>query len=342
MPSGDTATPLREGTSIVRSVINSLSGAMVYTDVGNVETNRRLWNRYAEEWHGNCERNGPYSGSARNPSSELPANKPNVWVQQMAANTAKTSKSTPYSLPALALIGQEWSSPEDLEEVVRDFILPYLTPESAVVEVGVGGGRVAALVLGKCLRLTCLDISERMLEAARTALAAHPATGATVLEFILVGNDSNPSLPSQRVEYPVSLHGRCDFVYCFDVLVHVDVHTLYHTLREIRRLLKPSGKAFLSTANILSPAGWRRFAAQDKYTVGGFYFVSPEIVHGMLAKVGFHVVKHSEIPEGFKELSDMHGLAKGNLYYGRDHLVVVEKAPPEQEMRCASAERGTC
>lgn len=42
--------PQREGSALVASLVQQLSGALVYTDVGNAETNRRLWDRYAESW----------------------------------------------------------------------------------------------------------------------------------------------------------------------------------------------------------------------------------------------------------------------------------------------------
>ena len=318
-----TASKPKEGTSMVQGLIQALSGAIVYTDVGNLETNRRLWNRYAEEWH-----EGDREGSSNTNSS--------TWVQEMAAHTAKTSKKSPHDAPQyITIVGEEWSSQEDLEEVLREFLLPYLTPEGVVAEVGVGGGRVAVHVMGKCASLTCLDISAGMLAKAKAALLAHPAANTvTKLDFVLLG-DSSPSSSSTtttttssssvKIEYPTHLHSTFDFLYSFDCLVHVDLHTLYQTLHQIRILLKPGGKAFLSTANLLTPAGFRRFAAQTKYTVGGFYFLCPDIVTLLLKKAGLKVLKTSEVPEGFKEFSDEKGPAKGNLYYGRDFLVVVER-----------------
>ena len=44
-----------------------------------------------------------------------------------------------------------------------------------------------------------------------------------------------------------------DFIYCFDVMVHMDVHTMYRYFQCLRGMLKAAGKAFVSTANILSP-----------------------------------------------------------------------------------------
>ena len=47
-------------------------------------------------------------------------------------------------------------------------------------------------------------------------------------------------------------------------------------MKTIHRMLLPNGKCFLSTSNLLAPLGWERFSTQDKYTVGGFYFTTPD------------------------------------------------------------------
>lgn len=57
---------------------------------------------------------------------------------------------------------------------------------------------------------------------------------------------SQPRLPEE-------LSSSLDFIILYDVLVHVDLHITNKYVREIARVLKPGGKAFLSTANFLSP-----------------------------------------------------------------------------------------
>lgn len=52
---------------------------------------------------------------------------------------------------------------------------------------------------------------------------------------------------------PENVSDSLDFVILYDVLVHVDLHITNKYVREIARVLKPGGKAFLSTANFLSP-----------------------------------------------------------------------------------------
>ena len=52
---------------------------------------------------------------------------------------------------------------------------------------------------------------------------------------------------------PEKASNSLDFVILYDVLVHVDLHITNKYVREIARVLKPGGRAFLSTANFLSP-----------------------------------------------------------------------------------------
>jgi len=53
-----------------------------------------------------------------------------------------------------------------------------------------------------------------------------------------------------------------DRVFCYDVLVHLQHWDIFHYLREIRRVLRPGGRAIVHTANTLSPLGWRKFEAE--------------------------------------------------------------------------------
>ena len=56
-------------------------------------------------------------------------------------------------------------------------------------------------------------------------------------------------------------HEKFDIVYSFDVFVHVDIHTLFRTLSEVRSLLKEGGVFMLSVANLCSEEGFARFRA---------------------------------------------------------------------------------
>ena len=101
------------------------------------------------------------------------------------------------------------------------------------------------------------------------------------------------------------------FVYCFDVMVHMDAHAMFRCLKRIRSLLKRDGRAFISTSNLLAPDGCRRFEAQEKYSVGGFYCVTPETVRCLVARAGLRGVRDLGEPDA------------SNTYYHRDYLALL-------------------
>lgn len=84
-------------------------------------------------------------------------------------------------------------------------------------------------------------------------------------------------------------------------------------MNSIRDSLKTGGRALIHTANLLAPLGWKRFVQQDKYTVGGFYFMTPEGLNMLVQQAGkLKIIKKSEV-------------GGDNMYYNRDYLIVVEK-----------------
>jgi SAM-dependent methyltransferase len=197
----------------------------------------------------------------------------------------------------LSVLGSEWGTPDALDEVVRRFIDPYINRDAIVGEIGSGGGRVAARVAPNSKRFYCFDISEGMLELARQALADCPN-----VDYVLLGK---PSLPAKLAE-------TFDFLYSFDVFVHLDLHTIWKYLREIERALCPGGHAFIHTANLTAPAGWEKFDAQAKYYPETFYFVSPEIVRTLVSHTALRIVEESQ-PD------------RDNFYLNRDYLMVLQK-----------------
>lgn len=194
-------------------------------------------------------------------------------------------------------LGEEWGDLDDVRTVVDEWILAHVNAESVVGEVGTGGARVARLVAPRVGEFHAFDVAPKMLERARRELSGIPGTRFHVLE--------GPQMPP-------ALEGRFDFVYSFDVFVHLDLHVQWRYLQEFHRVLKPGGRAFVHTANLTTEAGWHRFARQDRYRVEGFYFMVPEAVRTLVARAGLRVV------------DELSGRA-GNFYYQRDYLALVEK-----------------
>lgn len=197
----------------------------------------------------------------------------------------------------LVRLGEEWGRLEDAVQVIDEWILPHVDPASVCGEIGTGGGRVAVRVASKVAKFHAFDVSPKMLKLVEAELGDIPGTRFHHLR--------TPALPTD-------VAGQFDFLYSFDVFVHLDLHVQWRYLQEIERALKPGGKAFLHTANLTSDAGWRRFAAQDRYRVEGFYFMTPEAVRTLAHRAGLRVVE------------ELNG-SGGNFYYERDFLVLLEK-----------------
>ncbi len=225
-----------------------------------------------------------------------------IWDQYSARWTKQTATLDDPAVVGdresyLSVLGDEWGRVADVERVVDEYIFPYVTESSTVAEIGVGGGRIAAKVARKCRRLQCYDISPNMLQRAKEHLSEHSNVSFQLLE---------------RAGLPPEVTSSFDFVYSFDVFVHLDVHTMWKYFRDFGRVLKPGGHVFVHTTNLRAPGGWERFSGQDRFTVEGHYFITPDVVSLLAERAGLTAVKSSSIDPS-------------NYYYNRDYLVVMRK-----------------
>mmetsp|Transcript_23380 Transcript_23380/g.70042 ORF Transcript_23380/g.70042 Transcript_23380/m.70042 type:complete len:288 (-) Transcript_23380:16-879(-) len=270
-----------KGHEMVQQMVRSLSGALIYPEAGNVSTNEKLWDVYAGEW-----------GAERE------------WVTGMAAGNRDARE-------PLDAVGDEWAPRAHTRRVIDEWLLPLCGPRKACAEIGSGGGRVAALVAPKVAALHCFDVSGKMLKAAEARLR-----GVDNVAFTLIHGDAEPAdagFGAGPRAYPAAAERAFDVVYCFDVMVHMDAHAMYRCLKRIASLLKDGeARAFVSTANLLAPDGWGRFEKQAKYSVGGFYFVTPETVRALAARAGLAVERELLRPDA------------SNTYYNRDYLAVLK------------------
>jgi len=224
-----------------------------------------------------------------------------TWDEQLIRLDVQRQRGSQYTPSRLKYLGEEWSTVEEIRWILDEYIYPHVGTDRVVGEIGTGGARIAAQVVDRAGEFTCFDIAEKMLARARAVIGERENVRYVVLDGARLPSDAG---------------GHFDFLYSFDVFVHLDLHTQWKYLREISRALKPGGRAFLHTANLAAPGGWARFAEQDHFAVQGFYFVSPEIVDAMLTHTDLKLIKRSE-PN--PQLSLWH-------HTNQDYLFVVEKA----------------
>jgi SAM-dependent methyltransferase len=217
------------------------------------------------------------------------------WTQQFRGFEAGEGGIAPAEYEYL---GDEWGHPEDVTAILEEFVYPYTTADAVVVEIGSGGGRIAGRIAPRVKHLYCIDISTEMLERLKLVLSEQDN-----VSFLHV--DDATFSPELIVAHP-------DFIYSFDVFVHLDVHTMWKYMQQIGLALRPGGKAFLHTTNLTTTGGWNRFSAQEKFTLEGHYFVTPELVRTLASHAGLQVeTEANETPD--------------NFYKARDYLVLLRK-----------------
>ena len=221
---------------------------------------------------------------------------PHVWRLGSLAGVTK-----PRETVSGDVLGEEWGSRAWVSEVLDQFVFPYVSADSTVAEIGVGGARIATQVAPRVGAFYGLDVSKGMLHKARRMLADY---------------DNVSLVRLKRPESPPWLRGRVDFVYAFDVFVHFDLHTTWKYVGLMDELLRPGGRALVHVASLKSPLGWERFSHQKAFSVGGLYWQCPELVEIMADHAGFVKVAEST-PD------------PRNEYLGRDHLAVLEKVGAE-------------
>lgn len=196
-----------------------------------------------------------------------------------------------------AVLGDEWGDRPSVEKLLEQFVFPHVDETTVAAEIGSGGGRVAQRVAPLVKELYCFDISKEMLRHARQNLSHFGNVRFVHLE--------GPELPA-------GLTGRLDYVYSFDVFVHLDLHTQWKYFQEFARVLRPGGKLWIHTTNLASPGGWERFAPQERFEVRGHYFVTPDLVRLLAEKAGLEVVEEGEFDDA-------------NFYLRRDYLALMRK-----------------
>ncbi len=157
----------------------------------------------------------------------------------------------------------------------------FLHPSSRVVDLGCGIGRVIRPLAGLCREIIGVDISTTMLDKARSYLDGLPQ-----VRLVHTDGASLPSIEDASV----------DFVYSLLCLIHVDRRSAYRYLREIERVLRPDGLAFLEFQNILSAEGLAKFQS----VVEGDYpleLYTLEELRALLGSVGLEILTCHETAE---------------------------------------------
>jgi len=166
------------------------------------------------------------------------------------------------------IYGMHWGNPQagPRAKHARDrFLLPYIHPDKTAIEIGPGGGRWTRYLLGFG-KVYAVDYHQPLLdELARNYRAPH---------LIMVKNNGT--------DFPGIAEGSIDFIFTYDVFVHLDLPIIEAYLRSIRPLLKPDGCVVMHYSD----------KTKEKARLnGGFSDNDPERMCAAILASGFEILE---------------------------------------------------
>jgi SAM-dependent methyltransferase len=159
-------------------------------------------------------------------------------------------------------LGEEWT-PDDPQwkSAILEYALDRHLPERAnVLEIGPGGGRWTAELLDrKVHHLIAVDLAERCIDLCRERFA-----GAPNLELHVNDGRDLSFVPDRSI----------DFVWSFDVFVHIEAPEVEQYFREFARVMKPGARGSVHYASIDRAQnddarfGWRaNFTSDEMFAI---------------------------------------------------------------------------
>jgi SAM-dependent methyltransferase len=167
--------------------------------------------------------------------------------------------------------GDRWGEPESfapLQDVRRRFIAPYLVAGSTVVEIGSGGGRWTQY-LRAAGQLIVVEYNPESFEYLR---ARFPE-----LEFT--------PYHTRGYEMRGIADASADFVFTFDVFVHLEPDGIRAYLHEIERVLRPGGIACVHYGDV------RKAIAREN---PGFSRMTRTLMEELIVSTELCVIDHDE------------------------------------------------
>ncbi len=143
----------------------------------------------------------------------------------------------------------EWKN-----ELVNDMMLKYIKNDSTVLEIGPGGGRWTSLLQKISKNLILADISPKCLEICKERFA-----NVDHIKYHLIEKDLS------FIE-----NSSIDYVWSYDVFVHINPSIIKKYIEDIQRILKPNGIVIIHHSgkyvDYNNPKeGWRAFFGKNEF-----------------------------------------------------------------------------
>jgi ubiquinone/menaquinone biosynthesis C-methylase UbiE len=158
------------------------------------------------------------------------------------------------------------------------YIIPLVRPDSIVLDLGAGIGRLARAVAPRCQRIILVDVSGAMLSRARGALR-----GVQNADFVKVSGRSLAAIANESV----------DVAYSILVFQHVEREDVISYLQELGRILKVDGILRFQVPNLADrgqAAMYLRYALETSAkSIGRMRYYTREELEILLPLIGFRV-----------------------------------------------------
>jgi len=143
--------------------------------------------------------------------------------------------------------GEEWNSSDEPERwkatFVDEVLLANIGDARTILEIGPGGGRWSEILQPRAELLILVDVTQRALELCKERLA-----DATNVGYVLSHGGAFPEVDASSI----------DWVWSFDVFVHIAPLDVASYIAEIARVLRPGGTAVIHHSGELQRSpGWR-------------------------------------------------------------------------------------
>jgi SAM-dependent methyltransferase len=130
--------------------------------------------------------------------------------------------------------GEEWNLGNDWRRSVEDdLMLPRIPPASTTLEIGPGAGRWSSALQSASEKLILVDITALSLEMCRKRFG-----GCSNVEYYLTDGSGLPNIADASV----------DFIWSFDVFVHIAPDDQRSYMRDLARVMRPGATAVIHHA----------------------------------------------------------------------------------------------
>jgi len=113
--------------------------------------------------------------------------------------------------------------------LINDIMLKYINRNSNILEIGIGAGRWTKILQPLAKKLILVDISEKCLEICKNIFK-----GKNNIEYYLI-NGKLDMIKDNSIDY----------IWSYDVFVHINPTDIEKYIKDISRILKPEGYAII-------------------------------------------------------------------------------------------------